>query len=50
MVRLDTDEILYSKLETKRQLVGTKVKKDGVVVHDDAPFEAWCAEKLASLR
>ena len=41
----DDDALLYSKLETKRHLVGTRIKVDGKVVHDDKPFNAW-AEKL----
>ena len=39
-------ELLYSKLATKRHLVGTRIKVDGAVVHDDRPFEAFCAEAL----
>ena len=39
-------ELLYSKLATKRHLVGTRIKVDGAVVHDDRPFEAFCAQTL----
>mmetsp|Transcript_16468 Transcript_16468/g.50916 ORF Transcript_16468/g.50916 Transcript_16468/m.50916 type:complete len:88 (+) Transcript_16468:346-609(+) len=42
----DDDALLYSKLETKRHLVGTRIKVDGKVVHDDKPFDAWVAETL----
>ena len=45
VTRLGDDELLYSKLETKRHLVGTRIKVDGEVVHDDKPFnervEKW---------
>ena len=44
ITRLDDDELLYSKLETKRHLVGTRIKVAGSVVHDDGPFNEW-AEK-----
>lgn len=40
------DCLLYSKLQTKRHLVGTRIKVDGKVVHDDKPFNTWAAETL----
>ena len=41
------DQLLYSKLDTKRHLVGTRIKNaEGEVVHDDRPFDAWVAERL----
>ena len=43
---LENDVLLYSKLETKRHLVGTRIKVDGKVVHDDGPFNKWVAETL----
>ena len=41
LARLDDDEVLYSKLETKKHLVGTRIKVMGQVVHDDGPFNEW---------
>ena len=38
ITRLDDDAVLYSKLETKKHLVGTRIKVMGQVIHDDAPF------------
>ena len=35
------DHTIYSKLETKKHLVGTRIKVMGQVVHDDAPFNEW---------
>ena len=41
ITRLDDDAVLYSKLETKKHLVGTRIKVMGQVIHDDAPFNEW---------
>ena len=42
ITRLDDDDaVLYSKLETKKHLVGTRIKVMGQVIHDDGPFNEW---------
>ena len=41
ITRLDDDAVLYSKLETKKHLVGTRIKVMGQVIHDDGPFNEW---------